>query len=143
MVNYLNEIVSVAGKPGLHKVIGKRSTGFIVESLDDSKKRFPTSLTEKVSFLSDISMYTYEGDEKLAVVLKNLNEQVESGLALIGKKDSGDTIREFFRKVLPNFDEDQVYVSDIVKLAHWYELLKGHVDFNDLMPEVADSQEEE
>jgi hypothetical protein len=73
MTLYLSDIVSVSGKPGLHKLVGKRSNGLIVESLDGSGKRFPTSLTQKVSFLSDISMYTYDGDEKLEVILKKLD----------------------------------------------------------------------
>ena len=135
MALYLSEIVSVAGKPGLHKVIGKRPTGLIVESLDKQKKRFPTNLTQKVSFLSDISMYTYEGDERLPEVLKSLHEQVEGGLTLVSKKNSGDEVRDFFRKVLENFDEDQVYVSDILKLVAWYEILKDQVDFNELEKE--------
>ena len=135
MALYLSEIVSVAGKPGLHKVIGKRPTGLIVESLDKQKKRFPTNLTQKVSFLSDISMYTYEGDERLPDVLKSLHEQVSAGLELVSKKNSGDEVRDFFRKVLENFDEDQVYVSDILKLVAWYDILKDHVDFNDLEKE--------
>ena len=137
----LSEIVSVSGKPGLHKMVGKRPNGLIVETLDNSKKRFPTNLSQKVSFLSDISMYTYEGDEKLEVVLKNLHEQVEGGLELVSKKNSGSEIQDFFRKVLPNFDEDQVYNSDIVKLASWYLLLKDHVDFNNLTEEEEDTKE--
>ena len=73
MALYLSEIVSVAGKPGLQKLIGNRANGLIVESLDAAGKRFPTSLTQKVSFLSDISMYTYDGDEKLEEILKKLH----------------------------------------------------------------------
>lgn len=132
MALYLSEIVSVSGKPGLHKVVGKRSNGLIVESLDGSGKRFPTSLTQKVSFLSDISMYTYEGDEKLEDILKSLHEKVDSGLELITKKNNGEEIQAFFRKVLSNFDEDQVYNSDILKLVAWYGILKDQVDFNQL-----------
>ena len=63
MALYLSEIVSVSGKPGLHKMVGNRSTGLIVESLDAAKKRFPTNLTQKGSFLSDISMAIYYGFE--------------------------------------------------------------------------------
>ena len=106
---YLNEIVSVAGKPGLHKLVGKRSNGLIVESLNGDKKRFPTSLTQKVSFLSDISMYTYDGDKKLEDILKILHEKVGAGLELVNKKNSGEEIQSFFRKVVEDFDEDQVY----------------------------------
>ncbi len=142
MALYLSDIVSVSGKPGLHKLVGRRPNGLIVESLDGSKKRFPTNLTQKVSFLSDISMYTYEGDEKLDVILKSLHEKVEGGLALVTKKNSGDEIRTFFRTVLENFDEDQVYNSDILKLVSWYNLLKDKLDFNNLMDEEAEDHAE-
>lgn len=134
MALYLSEIVSVAGKSGLHKLIGNRSSGLIVESLDGSKKRFPTSLTQKVSFLSDISMYTYDGDEKLLEILKKLHAVVEGGEALVSKKSSAAEVQAFFRKVLENFDEDQVYNSDILKLVSWYKILNelDEVDFENL-----------
>lgn len=143
MAVHLTEIVSVSGKPGLYKMIGKRPNGLIVESLSDAKKRFPTNLTQKVSFLSDISMYTYEGDVKLADVLSALDKKVNEGLSLITKKNSSDEIKGFFRQVLENFDEDQVYNSDIVKLCSWYQLLKTHVDFSDLLPSEEGASEEE
>lgn len=136
MALYLSEIVSVSGKPGLQKVIGRRTTGLIVENLDEQGKRFATNLNHKVSFLSDISMYTYDGDENLANVLKSLHEKVEKdGLSLVDKKNSSDEINAFFRQVLENFDEDQVYKSDILKLVSWYGILKDKVDFNKLIDE--------
>ena len=140
---YLNEIVSVAGKPGLHKLVGKRANGLIVESLNGDKKRFPTSLTQKVSFLSDISMYTYDGDKKLDEILKSLHEKVEAGLELVNKKSSGDAIQSFFRQVVEDFDEDQVYNSDIVKLVSWYRLLKDQLDFNQLTEPDSDEKVKE
>jgi hypothetical protein len=132
MALYLTEIVSVSGKPGLHQLVGKRANGLIVESLDGLKKRFPTSLTQKVSFLSDISMYTYDGDEKLEDILKNLHAAVEGGLELVTKKNSADEVQAFFRNILENFDEDQVYNSDILKLVSWYKILKDMLDFSQL-----------
>lgn len=125
----LKDVVSIGGKPGLHQVVGRRTNGLIVESIDDRKKRTPTSLTQKVSILEDISIYTYEGDARLRDVLKSLDTCVGDGLSLVNKKDGGDAIREFFRKVLPDFDEDQVYTSDILKLCNWYTVLKDHIDF--------------
>ncbi|MEN8731733.1 MAG: DUF5606 domain-containing protein [Bacteroidia bacterium] len=132
MALYLSEIVSVAGKPGLQKLIGNRSNGLIVESLDGSGKRFPTTLSQKVSFLSDISMYTYDGDEKLDVILQKLHTAAEGGLELVTKKSNGADIQVFFRKVIENFDEDQVYNSDILKLVSWYKILKDKVNFAQL-----------
>ncbi|MDC1395482.1 DUF5606 domain-containing protein [Bacteroidia bacterium] len=132
MALYLSEIVSVSGKPGLHQLVGRRANGLIVESLDAAKKRFPTSLTQKVSFLSDISMYTYDGDEKLEDILVKLNNEVKGGLTLITKKSSGEEVQAFFRKIVENFDEDQVYNSDILKLVSWYSLLKNLLNFDNL-----------
>lgn len=141
MALYLSDIVSVSGKPGLHKMVGQRANGLIVESLDGSKKRFPTTLTQKVSFLSDISMYTYEGDEKLDVILTKLHEAAEGGLELVSKKSSGAEVQDFFRKVLENFDEDQVYNSDILKLVSWYKILNDKLDFSQLNePESGDEK---
>lgn len=142
MALYLSEIVAVSGKPGIHKVVGKRSNGLIVEALDESKKRFPTSITQKVSFLSDISMYTYDGDEKLENILKTLHEKVSGGLALITKKSSGEEVKMFFRQILENFDEEQVYNSDILKLVSWYSILVDQVDFNELSPAEETSEED-
>lgn len=143
MALYLSDIVSVSGKPGLHKLVGQRSNGLIVETLDSTKKRFPTSLTQKVSFLSDISMYTYEGDEKLNSIFTKLNKQVEAGLPLVSKKSSAADIQSFFRKVVDNYDEDQVYNSDILKLVSWYKILKEILDFDNLTaPEGEDESVE-
>jgi hypothetical protein len=141
MALYLTDIVSVSGKPGLHQLVGKRANGLIVESLDGTNKRFPTSLTQKVSFLSDISMYTYDGDEKLEDILKSLHTEAEGGLKLVSKKSSAEEVHTFFRKVLANFDEDQVYNSDILKLVSWYKILKDKLDFNQLTePEGEDKK---
>ncbi len=125
----LKDVVSIGGKPGLHQVVGRRTNGLIVESIDDRKKRTPTSLTQKVSVLEDISIYTYDGDVRLREVLKSLDTLVKDGLTLVEKKEGGDAIRDFFRKVLPEFDEDQVYTSDILKVCNWYTVLKDHIDF--------------
>ena len=140
---YLNEIISVAGKPGLHKLVGKRANGLIVESLNGDKKRFSTSLTQKVSFLSDISIYTYDGDKKLDEILKSLHEEFKAGLELVNKKNTGDEIQSFFRQVVEDFDEDQVYNSDIVKLVSWYRLLKDQLDFNQLTEPDSDEKVKE
>ncbi|MBI1305727.1 MAG: hypothetical protein GC181_03825 [Bacteroidetes bacterium] len=128
----LKDVVSISGKPGLHLIVGKRPNGFIVESIDESKKRIPTSMSQKVSILEDISMYTYEGDAKLSIVMKNLHDQVTQGLALIDKQSSGNQIQEFFRKILPDFDESKVYNSDILKLVAWYKILADQLDFEKL-----------
>lgn len=128
----LKDIVSISGKPGLNQIVGQRPNGLIVETIDAQKKRFTTSLNQKVSILEDISMFTIDGDVKLIEVLRSLDKEVKNGLELISKKNSGEEIRFFFKKILPNFDEKQVYNSDILKVAAWYAILKDIVDFSEV-----------
>lgn len=126
----LKDIVSISGQPGLHLIIGKRANGLIVETLDASKRRFPTSLTQKVSILEDISIYTYEGDIKLIEVFRNLHQLVNNGFELVGKNNSNDEVKAFFRKVVPEYDEEKVYVSDMLKVSLWYQILKDAISFD-------------
>lgn len=126
----LKDIVSISGQPGLHLIIGKRANGLIVETLDASKRRFPTSLTQKVSILEDISIYTYEGDIKLIEVFRNLHQLVNDGFELVSKNNSNDEVKAFFRKVVPEYDEEKVYVSDMLKVSLWYQILKDAISFD-------------
>lgn len=135
----LKDIVSVAGIAGLHKIVGQRPSGLILETLDESKKRFPTSLTQKVSILEDIAMFTTDGEVRLRDVIIGINDKEKEGLALPDKNADNDALRNFLGAVLPNFDRERVYVSDIKKLVSWYGMLKGHLDFEAMK---ADSQKE-
>jgi hypothetical protein len=126
----LKDIVSISGQPGLHLIIGKRANGLIVETMDASKRRFPTSLTQKVSILEDISIYTYEGDIKLIEVFRNLHQLVNNGFDLVSKNNSNEEVKTFFRKVVPEYDEEKVYVSDMLKVSLWYQILKDSISFD-------------
>jgi len=137
----LKDIVSVAGVPGLHKIVGQRPAGLILESLDEQKRRFPTSLTQKVSILEDIAMFTIDGEVKLNEVLININDKEKEGLKVPGKSASNDDLKAFMEEALPNYDKERVYVSDIKKLAGWYEILKNHLDFEALKNAPKDGEE--
>ncbi len=142
----LKEVVAVAGKPGLHKIVGRRPNGIIVESLDDQKKKTPVVYTQKVSILDDISMFTYDGDVKLREVLLNMNNKLGAQDAPVNKKSSPDELRAFFREVLPEFDENRVYPSDILKLCQWYAILYSQTELHELLKEEQDeagAEEEE
>ncbi len=119
----LKTILSISGKPGLYKFVSQGKNMLIVESLLD-KKRFPVYGNEKVISLGDISMYTDEGDVPLKDVLIAIREK-ESGAAITMelKKTTPDDFRAFFETVLPNFDRERVYITDIKKLISWYNLL--------------------
>ena len=134
----LKEIVAISGVSGLHKIIGRTKTGLILESLNETKKRFPTSIQDKVSVLEDISMYTEEGDMRLAEVFVKIHEKGSAPTA----KDNAETQRKFLVDVI-KLDSERVYDSDIKKLLIWYNVLKGIVDFNVLLAEDNATEAEE
>tara|TARA_B100000965_G_scaffold366820_1_gene352291 strand:- start:87 stop:557 length:471 start_codon:yes stop_codon:yes gene_type:complete len=117
----LSRIISIAGKPGLSKIVSQSRTGIIVESLVDGK-RFPVMGTERISALEDISIYTYEEDVLLSEVFQKMSSHFKGGKAT-SHKESANKLKESFKEVLPNFDEDRVYNSDIKKVYQWYNLL--------------------
>lgn len=131
----LKDVVSIGGIGGLHKIVGQRPTGLIVETLDEQKKRFPTNLTQKISILDDISIYTIDGEVRLKDVLQSIREKEQAGAGIPGKKDNEDTIRSFIETVLPNYDKERVYISDLKKLVQWYGILKDRLDWDALKSE--------
>ena len=127
----LRDILSITGKPGLYKLVSRGNNMLIVESLLDGK-RMPTYARDKIVSLGEISMYTMGEDIALSEVLTKLGEK--EGLkvaALDPKKADNDELRAFFGEVLPDFDRDRVYPSDIRKLIQWYNILinAGITDF--------------
>ena len=124
-----NKIISVAGKPGLFHAISQTKTGFIVESLVD-KKRFPIPSTNNVSLLENIAIYTYEEEVPLLTVFKTIYEKNESK-ETISHKESGQKLTAYFSEILPEYDEERVYTSNIKKVIQWYNLLvKSGLDFS-------------
>jgi hypothetical protein len=131
MKTELEKILSVSGKPGIYKLItGGRAT-IVVESLIDGK-RVPVHPTQKVSALSDITMFTYEADVPLREIFAKAKDAFEGGPAPDSKSDS-KALRDAMRKILPDYDEERVYESDIRKLLSWYNILqgKGMLDFEE------------
>ncbi|TAE77816.1 MAG: hypothetical protein EAY81_12220 [Bacteroidetes bacterium] len=124
----LKDIVAISGVGGLHKIIGRTKNGLILESLNESKKRFPTSMQDKVSVLQDISMYTEDGDMPLAEVLVKLHEKGN----VPTPKDNAKIQRQFLVDVI-KLESDRVYDSDIKKLLVWYNTLKDVLDFSTLL----------
>lgn len=134
----LEGIISVSGKPGLFKVVSKKKNGLIVESIPD-KKMLNVFALDKVSALEDISIYTYEEDIPLKDVYSKLFE-LEEGKSSIDHKESGDKLREKMIQILPDFDQDRVYSSDLKKLFQWYNLL---ISANLLVAEKEEKPEED
>ncbi len=137
----LKTILSIAGKPGLYKLISQGKNMLIVESLTD-KKRFPAYGNEKIISLGDIAMYTDTDDVPLRDVFKAMREK-EGGLpvALNAKTATNEELRTYLAEVLPAFDRDRVYPADIKKLITWYNLLVS-CNITDFETEEESAQEE-
>jgi hypothetical protein len=120
----LKEIAAVSGKGGLFRILKPTRNGVILESLDDAKSKIVAGQTSKVSILEEISMYTLSGEGTVALgdVLKKIYELFPQGLDVTNKSEGAD-LQEFMAKVLPDFDSDRVYNSDIKKLVAWYGIL--------------------
>ena len=115
-------IISVAGKPGLYKVVGQTKNGVIVEGLADNK-RLAMNSSSKMSALQDIAIYTYTEEIPLEDVLDMIRLK-EAGKPTIGHKSSSNVLLSYFREILKDFDEDRVYPSDIKKVISWYNTLQ-------------------
>mgnify|MGYP000091340454 CR=1 FL=1 len=139
----LKGIIAISGKPGLYKVAAQGRNNIIVESLDSGKK-FPAFATDKISALEDISIYTYETDVPLVDVYTKIADKNDF-TAAISHKESAEKLREALTDVLPDYDEDRVYDSDIRKLYQWYNILidKGLINKEAFETEAAQAQEEE
>lgn len=127
----LKEILSISGKPGLQKLISNSSNAIIVESLIDGK-RFPAYSNSKIIALEDISIYTETEDMPLKEVFKRIYKK-ENGQKAISHKESSEKIITYFSGIVPEFDKDRVYTSDMKKIIQWYNLLteKGMLDLNE------------
>jgi len=140
----LKDIVSISGKPGLYQIISKRKNGFIVESLDFKARRFPTNPNQRVSILDEISVFTDTGDLKILEVLVKMYQQIEdNGLEMPTKGSSSEEIVSFFEQILPNFDRERVYNSDILKLCVWYKILSEQMDLSELKLEEKEEEKSE
>ncbi|MBN1985841.1 MAG: DUF5606 domain-containing protein [Prolixibacteraceae bacterium] len=137
----LKGLLAISGQSGLFKMVAESKNSIIVESLD-TQKRIPVYSTTKVSALEDIAIYTESGDVPLKKVFKSIHEKEDGGAAL-SPKSSGTELKSYFEKVLPEYDKDRVYVSDIKKVLLWYNTLheKSLLDFTE--EEENDSQTEE
>ncbi len=139
----LSKIMAISGKPGLFMLVAQSKNGAIVESLTD-QKRFPVFAHEKMSTLEEISVYTNGEDVPLREVLKRIFEK-EEGQTAIDPKSEGSALRQYFESVLPDFDQERVYTSDIRKIISWYNLLqeKDLLDFSEPPAESATEPEPE
>lgn len=135
----LDKILAISGKPGLYQVVTQTRSGFVAESLID-KKKLPVNAQSNVSILSEIAIYTLTEEVPLRDVFKKIKDKENGNPTSISHKDGKDTLEEYFFEVLPDYDEDRVYASDIKKVVQWYNLLQKN-DLLDLEEKASDEEE--
>ncbi len=137
----LDKILAISGKPGLYELKTQTRSGFLAESLLDGK-RLSVSIRHNVSMLSEIAIYTFTEEVPLQEIFRKIQEK-EEGKQAISHKESKNKLEAYFSEILPDYDEDRVYVSDMKKVIQWYNILqsKGMTDFSE--PKESVSEEEE
>jgi len=128
----LKEILAVSGKPGLYKLVSRAKNMLIIESLTD-QKRIPAYSRDKVISVADVSVYTTDGDLLVGEILTKIKEKENGGSVSVDlNKATPDEIRAYFAEIVPTFDREKVYPTDIKKLLKWYEILiaNGITDFS-------------
>ena len=135
----LDKILAISGRPGLYELKAQTRSGFVVESLLDGKKQ-SVSIRHNISLLSEIAIYTLSEEVPLREVMLKIQQKENGEKASVNPKDAKEVLEEYFFSVLPDFDEDRVYASDIKKVVQWYNLLteKGLANFSE-----GDASEEE
>jgi hypothetical protein len=133
----LSEIATVTGKGGLFKVLAPTKSGVILESLDEAKTKMIATSSHKLSLLNEISIYTTtkEGTVPLQQVLRKIKAEYKDDLGVDSNSDTAE-LKAFLKSILPEFDENRVYASDIKKLVKWYDVLSKHA------PEVFEASDD-
>jgi len=134
----IQKILAVSGKPGLYELKIQTRTGFVAESLLDGKK-ITVGMRSNVSLLSEISMYTYSEEKPLAEIMRAIAVKENEGPALSHKEDNAKLIA-YFKEILPDYDEDRVYASDIKKVLNWYNILQAKGLVSKEEPKVANAE---
>jgi hypothetical protein len=134
----LAEIATITGKGGLFRVVAPTKSGVILESLDEARTKIVATTNQRLSLLNEISIYTTtkEGTAPLADVLKKIHAEFGADPGVDSNSDSSE-LKSFLKSILPDYDEERVYVSDIKKLVKWYEIILKQA------PEIMQEKEED
>jgi len=140
----VEKILAIAGKPGLFELKLQTRSGFLAESLLDGKK-ITVGMRSNVSLLSEISMYTYSEEKPLVEIMRAIAIKENEGPTAVSHKDDNAKLIAYFKEILPDYDEDRVYASDIKKLLNWYNILqsKGMVSKEEPKVENAETVKEQ
>ena len=139
----VEKILAIAGKPGLFELKLQTRSGFLAESLLDGKK-ITVGLSSNVSLLSEISMYTYTEEKPLVEIMRAIAIKENEGSTAVSHKEDNAKVIAYFQEILPDYDADRVYASDIKKVLNWYNILqaKGMVSKEESKVENADAIKE-
>ena len=139
----VDKILAISGKPGLFELKIQTRSGFVAESMIDGK-RITVSMRSNVSLLSEISMYTYSQEKSLVEILREIAIKENEGPAISHKEDNSKLLA-YFKQIVPDYDEERVYPSDIKKVLNWYNMLqaKGLVSKDEPKIENAESVKEQ
>ena len=120
----LKDLATVSGKGGLFKIVKPGKSGVLLESIDEAKTKLVASANNKLSLLDEISIYTHtkEGTAPLGDVLRTMKKDFGNDLGVDANSDAAE-LKAFMKSVLPEYDENRVYVSDIKKLVKWYGII--------------------
>ena len=133
----LDKILSISGKPGLYFLISHSKGHLVVESLED-KKRLPVAGAHQINTLDNIAIYTHTKEVPLGEVFYKIFEK-ESGQPALSHQESNAVLMNYFEEILPDYDTDRVYASNVKKVVQWYNLLvKAEFDFSQLAPKTSD-----
>ncbi len=136
----LDKVLSISGKPGLYELISRSKGGFIVKSMDSGKKT-AVSMRHNINVLGEIAIYTYDDEIPLYKVFRNIAEKESNGKT-IDPRSSSNELKSYFQEVLPEYDEERVYVSNIKKILQWYNSLVD-LGISEFEAEKAQEREEE
>ena len=133
----LEKILAISGKPGLYALKVQTRTGFVAESFIDGK-RITVGMKSNVSLLSEISVYTYDAEKPLVEVMQAIATK-QNCEPTISDKESNDVLENYFKEILPDYDQERVYASDIKKILKWYNMLqaKGLINLDEPVIENA------
>ncbi|TVZ55382.1 hypothetical protein OD91_0629 [Lutibacter sp. Hel_I_33_5] len=137
-----SKIIAVTGKPGLFEILSQTKSGVIVKSLKEDK-RFPINATQNISLLENIAIYTLEEEVPLGQIFKIISDK-EEGKQCISHKESGNKLTSYFAEILPEYDDERVYTSNIKKVLQWYNILvDAKFDFSSIEVESVEEETEE
>lgn len=133
------DIISISGMPGLYSLVSTKNNGIVVKSLEDDKTQFVSSRIHGVSSLDNISVYLeHEETTELKSVIREMQKK-ESEISIPDSKADPKLLQEYFKKIIPNYDQEKVHSSDMKKMIRWFQLLKQH----DLIPAEETKEEEQ